>query len=415
MAGTKEVKSEKSEWELQSADECDTYLSVNYKKSNMLIGAKYKSTLFENKLMAISLANIPYNAVESQNGTLITKMKAADIRKMLNANKGSFYSQLNNAAQSMTAKSVGYSDPEQQRFEYIAVVIRAVYEKGYFTIEYNPYIKNYLTDIKSNFTKLNLPIMLSFESVYTFRLYELLKSKAYIPKNMQETFANKNVRKFNIRISLSELKLTMGVVNAELDKVKRILNKSEYPDFDKAVQASPEQMYTGFGDFKRRILDIAVEEINKVSDMHVVYETVRVGSGKVTEIIFKVELKQRRITLSSEEKDEIIDRISELIETPLKVKDLRSIAEAAEYDYDLVEKAYDGAINSTNRIENLTGFLISAIKNRYFDVTVEETVKDKKTGKRASKPINPFIDFEQNDYDFDQLEMDLIPNSYQEN
>ncbi len=406
MAGTKEAKQDKKEWLSHTGDEYDTYLPVDYRKSNMLIGAKYKSTLFENKLMAISLANIPYNAKEGANGTVVTTMKAADIRKMLNANKGSFYSQLNNAAQSMTAKSVGYSDPEQQRFEYIAVVIRAVYANGYFTIEYNPYIKNYLTDIKSNFTKLNLPIMLSFESVYTFRLYELLKSKAYIPKNMQETFANRNVRKFNIRISLSELKLTMGVINAELDKVKRILNNSKSPDYDKAVQASPEKMYTNLGDFRRRVLDIAVEEINQVSDMHVDYEMVRAGSGKVTEIIFHVELKQQKITLTSEEKDEIIDKISDLIDEPLKVKDIRSIAEAAEYDYDLVQKAYEGAVNSVNKIDNLTGFLISAIKNRYFNVTVEESEKKGK----AKKSSNPFNDFKQNDYDFDQLEMDLLAN-----
>lgn len=412
MAATKETEKRIDEVVIAPDDEYDTYLPIQYRKSNVLIGSKFKSTLLENKLLAISLANIPYNAEEGENGTLISTMKAADIRKLLNANKGSFYSQLNSAARSMTAKSIGYNDPENQKFEYIAVVIRAAYDKGYFTIEYNPHIKNYLTDIKANFTKLSLPIMLKFESVYSFRLYELLKSKAYIPKNMQSELENKNIKKFNIRISIAELKLTLGVVNAELESVKRVLNNSKTPNFDKAVEVSPEHMYTGMGDFKRRVIDVAIEEINRVSDMNVQYEPTRTRAGKVVGFIFKVEFKESKPVLTSEEKDEIIDMISDLIDQPLKTKDIRAIAEAAEYDFELVKRAYEGAEGSYDSISNFTGFMISAIKDNYYPEAVEpapETQKKKKAGK---KPIsqNPFNQFKQNDYDFDQLEIELLSN-----
>lgn len=46
---------------------------------------------------------------------------------------------------------------------------------------------------------------------------------------------------FEIPFLLSELKLQIGVVNSNLDKVRNILNKSKNPDYDYAVEASPEK------------------------------------------------------------------------------------------------------------------------------------------------------------------------------
>ena len=37
-----------------------------YSKSNFLIGAKYRSTLLENKLMALSLSRIQYNKEKNE-------------------------------------------------------------------------------------------------------------------------------------------------------------------------------------------------------------------------------------------------------------------------------------------------------------------------------------------------------------
>lgn len=394
--------------------EYDSLISVQYKKPNFLIAAKYKSQLKENQIMAMALANI-HKAEEVEKGILRVTMKAAEIRKMINANSGSFYNQLNRIAVSMTSKSIGYNDPEKQKFEYIAVIIRASYEKGYFSIDFNPYIKDYLTDIKSNFTRLKLPIMLSFENVYSFRLYEFLRSYAYVPKNRQNE-GKKPVYKFNTHFSLAELKLTLGVVNAELDSVKKILLESKNPNYEKAVQASPEQMYEVWADFKRYVLEPAVEEINEKSDIYVQFKQGCAGiGGKVEEVHFSVTLKDLQVEtvkkLTTEEKDEILDKISDLIDPPLKMRDIRAIAEAAEYDFDLVKRAYAGTVESSTKIDNLTGFLISAIKDNYYpDIVIvdEKTVKKKGSTKKSDK--NPFNNMMKNEYDFEALEKELLSN-----
>lgn len=399
---------------MDPAMEYDSVTSPQYKKPNFLIGAKYKSSLLENQIMAIAFANINKgNFEETGMNTLTVTMKAAEIRNLTHSNSGSFYNRLNKVAAAMTSKSIGYNDPEQQKFEYIAVVIRATYENGYYTIEFNPYIKQYLTDIRSNFTKLKLSAMLSFDSVYSFRLYEFLKSYAYIPKNMQEEMGDKVVR-FNNYFSLAELKLTLGVINAEGDGVKNVLNNSKTPNYEKAVQASQDKMYSSWTDLKRYVVDPAIEEINEKSDIFVEYRLGRAGyGGKIAGLNMTITLKEKQAQiekdkqLSPEEKDKVIDMISDLIDIPLKVKDIRAIAEAAEYDFDLVKKTYEGAESSLDNISNFTGFMISAIKGNFYEEADTQTAKPKKKGK---KDTNKFNDFKQNTYDFDQLEIDLLSN-----
>lgn len=377
------------------------YEQTEYFKSNFLIGAKYKSTLLENKIMAISLSHIQ-NAEEDMNtGALISKIPASELRELMGVKGGSFYNQLDKAAKSMTGKTIGMSNPEKKVFDYIAVIIRAHYEGGIFTLEYNPHMKSYIQDIKQNFTILNLPTMLEFDSVYSFRLYELLKSKAYYPKGIDR---RENV--FKISFSVSELKLNLGVVNAELDKVKKALHNSKTPDYDKAIEISPEKVFETWYEFKRRALDIAVKEINKKTDMEVTYNSLKSGrGGKVYQIDFIVELnkeEKKADELSQEDKDNIIDEIFEFIEEPVKLKDIRAIVEAAEYDKDKVKKAYDIMKNSNSDINNMVGFMIKAIKDNF---SLPVSIKKDKNPSTAQ-----FNQFMHQDYDIEALEKELLNN-----
>ena len=188
--------------------------TVQYQKSNFIISGKYKSSLLENKLMAISLSKLQY--AEETSDSLVSRIKASELRELLKGNSGSFYQKLDEAARKMTGKTIGISNPEEKRFCYLAVVIMSKYENGEFIIEYNKHLKKYLCNIKQNFTILNLSLMLSIDNGYGFRLYELLKSKAYYPKGYENRTKSET---FLVKYSVAELKLLLGIVNAELDTV----------------------------------------------------------------------------------------------------------------------------------------------------------------------------------------------------
>ena len=361
-------------------NDISVYGVAEYIKSNFLISGKYKSTLMENKLLAIFLANI--NNVVEEHGLLYSRMKASDLRKMLNGNQGSFYSQLNKAANSLTGKSIGMSDPESKVFDYMTIIVHATYDKGVMTMKFNPEIKDYIHDIKKNFTRLQLPIMLSFDCVYSFRLYEILKSKAYYPKgtkHMDGVFVS--------TFLLSELKLNLGVVNADLDGVKKVLKKNKNPDFDKAVSVASEKVLDEWGDFKKVVLEPAMKEINEKTDIEISYTPIRGGNGgRIYEIEFIIktnsmlETEEDVVELSEEEKLEFIDKISKFFAEQIRFKDLVSIAKAAHYDFKKVVKAQECLKQQKQKVENEVGWLITAIK-KDFHVNTQKDAKQK----------NPFL------------------------
>ena len=383
----------------------DFYQNSDYVKSNFLIGAKYKSSLLENKVMAISLNKIK-DAEEDKEGTLIVRLKASELKKLLDSKSGSFYSQLDKVGSSMTGRVIGMSDPENERFHYMSVINNAHYENGVLTLEYNKNLNGYLKNIKQNFTKLNLETMLDFKSVYSFRLYELLKSRAYYPKGV-----NRKDNSFRVTYDLAELKLDLGVINAELANVKKILNDSAKPNYEAALEAAPEKVFTTWFEFRRNCIDVAVKEINSKKDrteMFVSYEPRKSGQGgKVYAVDFYIQLyknnmkddaetQEKAEDLTEDEKLNFYDEIRDLMGSQIKSKDAKAIAEAASYDMGIIKEKYGIAIKQ--EVDNIVGFMISAIRNDYTDVPSDR----KKAGKTS------FNDFKQRTYDYAELEKDAM-------
>lgn len=387
----------------------DYYQNSNYFKSNFLIGAKYKSSLLENKVMAVSLNKIK-DAEEDKEGTLIVRLKASELKKLLDSKSGSFYSQLDKVGSSMTGRVIGMSDPETERFHYMSVINNAHYENGVLTLEYNKNLNKYLKNIKQNFTILNLETMLDFKSVYSFRLYELLKSRAYYPKGVTRTDNT-----FVVSYDLAELKLDLGVINAELDKVKKILNDSKSPNYEEAMEASPEKVFTTWFEFRRNCIDVAVNEINEKRDkteMEVQYRPKKSGQGgKVYGVDFFIRLFKSKTEnsnqtvnndgseLSEDDKLNFYDEIRDLIEEGIKSKDARAIAEASGFNMDIIREKYTMAVKKD--VDNIVGWLIAAIKNDY---------KESSSGRKGAKTTG-FGDFKQRDYDYDELEKDALSDN----
>ncbi len=372
---------------------------VEYKKSNFLIGAKYKSSLLENKILAVSLTKVR----KDENGQLISTVTASELKKYMKKTNGSFYDQLYCCADNLANRQIVMEDRENNKFMILNIVQTALYDNGKFTVKYNADLEKYLYGLQQNFTKLSLPVMMSFKSVYSFRLYELLKSKAYYPRDKKKA---ENL--FRITFSLSELKLDLGAVNSSYDRVQRVL-KSSSPDYDKAVEAAKEKTFARWGDFKDRVIDVAVNEINSMPEacMNVSYELGKAGrGGKVYEVSFIVKLTSAMAGLMEPEVVAVpvitadigvVEQIDSLLEKEdMRVRDIKAIAVAAENDFVRVKNAYDIYRKQKVKAANFTGWMIAAIKDGYQD-------SKKYMG-------NGFYDFEQNEYDFRQLEMQLLSN-----
>ena len=390
----------------------------DYPKSNFLISAVYKSTLYENKLMAMGLHRIAAGQAEiTPEGYMIARFSHAEIKQLFNVKSSGLYDVLKDSAKRMINRPIFMENDVDKNFRYINAVIDAQYEDGIFSIRFHKDLKPMLTEIKESFTMLNLEMMTSFKSVYSFRLYELLKSKAYDPQK-----ANPRSGSFEIHYQLAELKLRIGAVNSELTKVKKILEKNERtPDYEKAVEVAEERTYDSWTNFKNKVLTKKVlDEIAEKTEMRVSYKPVKRGKGgKVHEVIFYVEYKssaeKENLTkeytadLTEDEKDDFIDEVHGIIAVQLKSKDIRKIAEAACYNMEKVKKANEiyKSYSKNNTVENVVGFYIKAIQEGY-DIKKSESYKSDGNKKKSYSTANRFNQFEQREYDYEELERKLL-------
>lgn len=368
-----------------------------YVRSNFMISSKYRSTLFSNRLMAISLSRLD-NARESSDGYLTVTVKGKDIQNMLDVKSNNFFKELSKTAQGMTGQTIGWSNPETQEFEYIAVVTKATFKDGEFTVDFHKDIKHFLKDLKNSYTKLSLSVMLSFKSTYSFRLYELLRSKAYYKKGDE-----RDDNRFKIEFDTNELRLDLGVVNAEIESVRRVLNGKRGSDpemWEKAVAASPEKTYSSWKDFKRFVLDKAVAEINDKPEtglyIHKMEPKKAGRGGKVYGVTFyveKISVGKKKDTVELKEVDELdlLDEIREIV-PGIRNTEARKIGQAASWNMNLIREKYD--IAKTQNVNNLVGWLIEAIKEDY-----QKPIK-------KGKIIDP--GFTQREYDYDALQREVV-------
>ncbi len=375
----------------------------NYKKSNLLISSKYTSTITENKIQAIALASIQ-NAKENEAGNLECTFSAAELRKLFGDDSGSLYKRLDSTAKKMTGSVIGYTNEETQSFEYISVISKAKYEDSKFTIIFNGELKNQILDIQEKYTILNLPTMMKFEHVYSFRLYEYIKSEYYKKKYIvQERIKGMG---YEMTIPCAEMRLMMGTVDANEDKVRAVLSKGKKPDYEKAVEVATRSKFKEWKEFKRSVIDVAVKEINEKTELNIVCKTDRAGlGGKAVGISFIITDKEQKSEeaipeiIEHDDNDilNMIDEVRNIITENLPSADLKAILESAGFDLEKIKNAYQIAKTQKN-IDNLTGWMIKAIQNEY------------KPGVGVKGSTNKFNNFPQSKINYDELEAQLLDN-----
>ena len=389
-----------------------------YRKSNYLIKAKYKMSLTSEKLFAISLSRLRENF--ENDGKMSVTITKSELRKLLAKqdkdgnsviDDGNIYRQLLEAANSLHLLAIYIQNDSKKHFHIENIYHTINYNDSDLYFEFNPNIRNYVVELKDNFTVLNLPTMLRFTRNYSYRLYEILKSKCYYPKYIP---IEQRTDQFQFRLDLLELKFTIGVLDAKDEKVIKLF-QSENPTMDTYKKAydilkkddegktkDRKVKYDTWKDFKTRVLDPSVEEINEKTDIHVEYSLGKGARGRVVDIEFHVDLLKDIPVLevkkrTAEEIEDFLDDMRMLMPLVIKTKDLKAIAKAADYNIDKIKNAVE-LYQSAGNIENVVGFLISAIKEDYT---------------RVSKPKQWEV-FEKQDYgDMDEFENLILANNVQ--
>lgn len=426
---------------------------IQVKKSNPLIQSMGTPSVLANQLLLTALVHAdiadpahPSPVISKEDWKRIKETTNADYTKGLVAifpqseirratgrsNSGSYYQGLKTALNSSPKSKTEGAQALANQWEII-INSRGVHEhvslitaSAYDTVTKTVFIKfsdeekvqKHIYNLQRNYTTFSYQQLMRFKNQYSSKLYELLKSRIDYDDSKSGVIQNTYTFTYN----LSHLKFMLGVLNPfNSNETIRLLGLSN-PDYD----AIADMIYDGqsdtkgyeWYDFKRFVLSKCQREINKLTEFDIEYkEGVKGRAGKVLEVVFTVTRKTDVIgtptqkTTKSKTKpvpvcdeDELLEmivQIKTLLGSDCTAKDARSIAEAAEYDMSRVKTAYDLMMASGTEVSNVTGWMITAIKESYKTSSVTKPAKMKK---------NRFNSFEQNEYDFDALEEALLDN-----
>lgn len=330
-------------------------------RSNKLILSRYSASLIENKIMALSFKRVKPN----ENGNPMVVFTTDEIRRLTGIKGNGFYDRLKMAAAGLMNKMVYMEDEQSHSFSFINLVQKAEYREGLFTVVFTNESKALLYDLKSNFTSMSIDTLFSFKTNHAYRLYEILKT--------QEYKVGEDNKPIEVVYPLSDLKLQLNCVNTEEKKVKLELMQAR-PNYDKIVNdLDAEKKFGTWYEFKRGVLDKAIQEINQLTELSVSYKPIRTGrGGKTTAVRFFLKKKEsisenKTILISSDasKRSELAEQVKNMIQdVRLSKKDCISLLKASDNNLDRIKAAYELA-KKQDEIDNFIGWMVAAIKNEY--------------------------------------------------
>lgn len=212
--------------------------SIDYtnsiKKSNELSMAElnYGLTLNQMQLFAFAIFSTQNNGK--------TEFRKHDFQKKFGIEQYRTEDAYIDSEKIMDLKSA-VKDLEQDYFKFTNIFIEMIYNKGNFKFEWNPKIIPHILELKEKYVVTDLTITSQFKSGFSWRLYDYLRA---------------HYGYWHKELSKEELMKLFGVEDVKSYR-------------------------KGTAHFKRRVLDIAVEEINEYTEIEVWYEEKKVGN-KIT-------------------------------------------------------------------------------------------------------------------------------------
>jgi plasmid replication initiation protein len=222
----------------------------HYSQGNELVTGIYTMPLDCKRLLLVGLAKVRYK--ESRDQPLQFTITAKAWAQLFNVDQKSAYQQLRRAAHKLMRQynpvkvagiGSGPIDPEDYREKVWFDECHYCARQGYVELCFSDKIRPHITDLRSDFTLVDLNAVRGMTSVHSIRIYELLRQ--YRGTGW-------------LSISLVDLRVLFQLENK----------------------------YTEYFDFKRKVIDKAVKEINQRTNLQVAYEVKRTGR-KVTDITFR--------------------------------------------------------------------------------------------------------------------------------
>lgn len=379
----------------------------NLRLSNAVLRSKKKATLLEGKIEVLAMKKLDFNPVTIEktdnygNPYLVDSVdiNMREIRMLTGRNGGSLYEDVKKVALEMAPRISYAEDPDLKQFVVIPMYNAVTYNNGVLHIEFSNEASPYLKDVKTNYTNISVPILFTFQTNGGFYLYKKLRTYTYMLKKIDMRLSQEEQPEIAKQYGVDELKVELGYIDLEEnDEIKHEVHKPR-PDWNGLVALSANPMYNKWTDFKTRVIEPGIAEINNISDIYITPEYVRTGAGaKVTDVIFHIQMNKKyyEAGFTEDENYEVVASIADKVDvvkeiTPIATDDIAKVMKMmrkhkinavqaellineANGDIALIKKAYDLSKKQAH-IDNFMGWMRSAIKrNAYEESEPIETV-----------------------------------------
>ena len=223
-------------------------------KSNQVIEASYQLSAVEQRIVLAAISRIPKNQPITDDELYPVSV---DELKQLGVHEKTAYRDLKEGINRLYERSINLSiDDKSIKMRWVQE-IQFLDSQSVIGIRFSKPILPFISNLSREFTKYALSDIAGINSGYGIRIYELLVQYRQIGKR---------------EISVESLRTML-----ELGK-----------------------KYPLFADFKKRVIDTAIDQINEYSPLKVTYEQKKTGR-KVTHIIFSFKEKSKSITHTSKD------------------------------------------------------------------------------------------------------------------
>lgn len=230
---------------------------LEVRQANALTNARYEYTETQANIFLVLLSKLRKDSPDDVYQISVTELEMLTSKKLN-------YKQLRNSTEEMMGRvhKVHTYHNGKEVFRQLVLFKRIDYILGTGTIEleFNEYAVPYLFDLKNNFTSFQVHAALNLPSKHAKRIYQICSQW----KDLGQTR----------KVAIIDLKKTLGLAD------------------DKGNEE-----YTILAMFKKKVLDVAVKQINEKTDLHISYQLEKVGRA-FQNIFFTVQPQLSATTIS---------------------------------------------------------------------------------------------------------------------
>ena len=229
-------------------------------KDNILVEASYSLDLVEQRILLLSIITARENNQKIELGKPLT-IHANKYAEVFNVDKKSAYDVLKSGADGLIGKSFRYYENNKLSKSNWVDTVAYVENGGFIEIKFTSKVVAFISELERRFTSYEISQVANLKNRYSIRLYESL-------------IQYRSTGKLNI--SLNDLRLRLGLLENE---------------------------YYQMSMFKKRVLDLAVSQINEHTDITVKYEQVKQGRT-IIGFTFTFKQKPSKATAHQTQRDE---------------------------------------------------------------------------------------------------------------